>query len=329
MEIDGHEVKVSSPGKVFFPEHGETKLDLVEHYLRFAEPVMRTMGGRPTLMQRFPEGAGGPSFFQKRVPQGHPRLAADDGRQHAERHDVARARGRRPRPRRVGGEHRDVSASTRGRTSPPTPTTPTSSASTSTRSRAPTSRTSARPPRVVHALLDEVGVTGYPKTTGNRGLHVYVRLEPRWDSYQVRWAAVAIARELERRHPDIVTAAWWKEERGERVFLDYNQNAPHKTVFGAWSARARVGGQVSTPLRWEDDRRGASRRAHARHVAGTHRGRRRPVGGHERRPAVARAVPRDARARPGERPHGRALAARLPEAARRAAAGRAEPGEEG
>jgi DNA primase len=81
---------------------------------------------------------------------------------------------------------------------------------------------------------------------------VYVRLLPRWDSYAVRSAAVAVARELERRRPDVITAAWWKEERGERILIDYNQNAPHKTVFGAWAARARVGGQVSTPLRWEE-----------------------------------------------------------------------------
>jgi DNA primase len=101
-------------------------------------------------------------------------------------------------------------------------------------------------------MLDELGIVGYPKTTGNRGLHVYVRLEPRWDSYQVRSAAVAAARELERRHPELITAAWWKEERGRRVFVDYNQNAPHKTVFGAWSVRARPGAQVSAPLTWDE-----------------------------------------------------------------------------
>ncbi len=93
---------------------------------------------------------------------------------------------------------------------------------------------------------------GYPKTTGNRGVHVYVHLEPRWDSYEVRSAAVAVARELERRHPDSITAAWWKEERGDRVFVDFNQNAPHKTVFGAWSVRARPGAQVSTPFGWDE-----------------------------------------------------------------------------
>jgi len=104
----------------------------------------------------------------------------------------------------------------------------------------------------VRALLDELGVLGMPKTTGNRGIHVYVRLEPRWSSYEVRSAAVALARELERRRPDLVTAAWWKEERGERVFVDFNQNAPHKTIFGAWSVRARPGAQVSTPFAWDE-----------------------------------------------------------------------------
>jgi DNA primase len=106
--------------------------------------------------------------------------------------------------------------------------------------------------RELERLLAETGLTGYPKTTGNRGLHVYVRLQPRWDAYQVRSGAVAIARELERRRPDLITAAWWKEERGQRVFVDYNQNAPHKTVFGAWSVRARPGAQVSTPIWWAE-----------------------------------------------------------------------------
>ena len=101
-------------------------------------------------------------------------------------------------------------------------------------------------------VLGELGLRGYPKTTGNNGLHVYLRLEPRWDSIEVRAAAVALARELERRYPEQITANWWKEERGARVFVDFNQNAPHKTVFGAWFARPRVGGQVSTPLTWDE-----------------------------------------------------------------------------
>ena len=104
----------------------------------------------------------------------------------------------------------------------------------------------------VRRLLADLGLRGYPKTTGNRGLHVYLRLTPDWDAIAVRSAAVAVARELERRRPDLITAAWWKEERGERVFIDFNQNAPHKTVFGAWSVRARVGAQVSTPFAWDE-----------------------------------------------------------------------------
>ena len=106
--------------------------------------------------------------------------------------------------------------------------------------------------REVRALFDELGVVCLPKTTGNRGIHVYVRLQPRWTSYEVRSAAVAVARELERRRPDLITGAWWKEERGRRVFVDFNQNAPHKTIFGAWSVRARPGAQVSTPFAWDE-----------------------------------------------------------------------------
>jgi DNA ligase D-like protein (predicted polymerase) len=101
-------------------------------------------------------------------------------------------------------------------------------------------------------LLDELGVRGFPKTTGNRGLHVYVRLQPRWDSYAVRSAAVAVARELERRRPDLLTAAWWKEERGERIFVDYNQNARDRTIASAYSVRPKPGAPVSAPVTWDE-----------------------------------------------------------------------------
>ena len=104
----------------------------------------------------------------------------------------------------------------------------------------------------VRELLQEHGVASFPKTTGSRGIHVYARLVPEYDSYQVRAAAVAVARELERRRPELITAAWWKEERGERVFIDFNQNAPHKTVFGAWSVRAYPEAPVSMPFRWTE-----------------------------------------------------------------------------
>ena len=116
----------------------------------------------------------------------------------------------------------------------------------------------------MRALLDELGIEGHPKTTGRNGIHVYVRLRPEQDSFVVREAAVALARELERRRPDLTTAAWWKEERGERVFVDFNQNAPHKTVIGAWTVRPRPGAQVSMPFAWDElddiDPRGADPR---------------------------------------------------------------------
>jgi DNA ligase D len=236
---------------VFFPERGETKGDLAEHYLRVTGPLMRVMGGRPVLLQRFPEGATGPSFFQKRVPKKVPDwlqtttvstpngttsqalVAADidhvlwavnlgclgfhvwpylaDDPEHADELRIDLD----PSPG-VDFSHIRLAA------------------------------------HEVQRLLTELGITGHPKTTGNRGLHVYIRLQPQWDAYQVRSGAVALARELERRKPDLITAAWWKEERGSRVFVDYNQNAPHKTVFGAWSVRARPGAQVSTPLTWDE-----------------------------------------------------------------------------
>ena len=251
LELAGHEVRITSPGKVLFGERGETKLDLVEYYISVAEPLMRAMGGRPVLMQRFPQGAGGPSFFQKRVPDTVPdwlqtttvqtvngtpsrALVAADIAHVAWAVNLA-CLGFHVWPHRADDPgHADELRLDLD----PQPGTAFAEA-----------RVAARE---LKALLDELGITAFPKTTGNRGLHVYVRLQPRWDSYAVRAAAVAAARELERRRPDIITAAWWKEERGARIFLDYNQNAPHKTVFGAWSVRARPGGQVSAPIVWDE-----------------------------------------------------------------------------
>src|SRR3954451_12743577 len=251
LELDGHEVRLSSPGKVLFAERGETKRELVDYYLRVGAPLLRTMGGRPVLMQRYPRGAGGPSFFQKRVPQNAPdwletttvttvngtpsRALVIADRAHVVWAVNLGCLGFHVWPYRAADpEHCDELRLDLD----PQPGTDFGDV--------------RRAAAEVKALLDETGVVGHPKTTGNRGLHVYVRLLPRWDSYAVRSAAVAVARELERRRPDVITAAWWKEERGERIFVDYNQNAPHKTVFGAWAVRARPGAQVSTPLRWEE-----------------------------------------------------------------------------
>jgi DNA ligase D len=251
LVIRDREVRISNPEKVLFPERGETKLDLLGHYLRFAEPVMRTMGGRPLLLQRFPQGAMGSSFYQKRIPDSAPPwlqttiVTTPNGTE--SRALVAADLAHIAWAVNLGclgfhvwpylAAHPEFTDELRLDLDPQLGTE-----FTHVRQAA----------RELRGLLDELGIVGYPKTTGNRGLHVYVRLESRWDSYQVRSAAVAVARELERRRPDLLTAQWWKEDRGERVFVDFNQNAPHKTVFGAWCVRARAGAQVSAPIRWDE-----------------------------------------------------------------------------
>jgi DNA ligase D len=247
LDVAGRELAVSNPDKVFFSERGEMKLDLVRYYLAVEEPLLRAAGGRPTLMQRFPNGAEGSSFFQKRVPENAPEWL--------ETTIVSTPNGTTSRALVLAdlahviwavnlgclGFHvwpylhdRPEVADELRLDLDPQPGVDFNGV-----------RAAAAELRL---LLDELGIVGYAKTTGNRGLHVYVRLEPRWDSYQVRAAAVAAARELERRRPELITAAWWKEGRGRRVFVDFNQNAPHKTVFGVWSVRARPGAQVSAPV---------------------------------------------------------------------------------
>jgi DNA ligase D len=250
LELDGKTVKVSSPDKVMFKKDGQTKLDLVRYYQAVEGPLLRVMGGRPVLMERYPNGASGTSFFQKRVPESAPEwlqttvvatpngttsdalVAADlahviwavnlgclgfhvwpylaDEPEHTDELRIDLD----PSPGVGFDQIREAAL-------------------------------------LVRAFLEELGIASTVKTSGSKGLHIYSRLEPRWDSYDVRAAAVALGRELERRHPDLITARWWKEERGERVFVDFNQNAPHKTVFGTWSARPRVGAQVSTPIPWD------------------------------------------------------------------------------
>jgi DNA ligase D len=251
VPVDGHDLEISHPERVFFPERGETKLDLVRYYLAVREPLLAAMGARPVLMQRFPEGATGNSFFQKRVPKSAPEWltttvvstpngTTSDALVATDLAHVLWAVN-------IGclGFHvwpyvaadPDHTDELRIDLDPGPGVT------------YPMVREGASE---VKALFDDLGVESHPKTTGSRGIHVYVRLEPRWDSYTVRAAAVAVARELERRRPDLMTAAWWKEERGSRVFVDFNQNAPHKTVFGAWCVRANPHGQVSAPFRWDE-----------------------------------------------------------------------------
>jgi DNA ligase D len=251
LEVDGQQGRLSSPGKLLFAERGETKRDLVDYYLRVGTPLMRTMGGRPVLMQRFPKGAGGPSFFQKRVPENAPEWLRTT--------TVTTVNGTPSRALVIADLAHVVWAVNLGclgfhvwpyRAADPEHC---DELRLDLDPQPGTDFTDVRRAAAeLRALLDELGIAGYPKTTGNRGLHVYVRLEPRWDSYQVRAAAVAVAREMERRYPDRITAQWWKEDRGDRIFVDFNQNCPHKTVFGAWCVRARAGGQVSTPVSWEE-----------------------------------------------------------------------------
>jgi len=251
LEAAGHEIVLTHPDKVFFAERGETKLDLARYYEAVAGPLLSAIGGRPVLLQRFPNGAGKQSFFQKRVPESRPDWlqtavvstpngTTSDALVVADLAHVFWAvnlacLGFHVWPTRASDlEHADELRIDLD----PTPGV--------------TFPMVQEAAVEVRALFEEIGVLAMPKTTGNRGIHVYVRLQPRWTSYEVRAGAVAVARELERRRPDLITAAWWKEERGTRVFVDFNQNAPHKTIFGAWCVRAREGAQVSTPFAWDE-----------------------------------------------------------------------------
>ena len=231
VEVAGRSVLVTNPDKVFFPEHGETKLELVRYYQAVEGPLLAAMGGRPVLLQRFPHGAGKQSFFQKRVPDSRPDwlqttiVSTPNGTtsQALVAADLAHVvwavnlacLGFHVWPNQAADpEHADELRIDLD----PTPGV--------------TFAMVREAADEVRMLLEELGVLGLPNTTGNRGIHVYVRLQPRWDSYQIRAAAVALARELERRRPDLVTAAWWKEERGRRVFVDFNQNAPTRPSSG-------------------------------------------------------------------------------------------------
>ena len=247
----GRTLAVSSPDKVYFAERGETKLDLARYYVDMEAPVMRALGGRPVLMERYPDGAEGPHFFQKRVPKNAPDWLTTT--------TVQTPNGTPSEALVIADVAHLVWAVNLGciglHVWPYLAADP---------EHADELRIDLDPsPGVTlgmvkeaageaRALLAEHGVEGFPKTTGRNGIHLYVRLRPEHDSFAVRAAAVAVARELERRRPDLMTAAWGKEERGARVFVDFNQNAPHKTIIGAWSVRPRRGAQVSTPFRWDE-----------------------------------------------------------------------------
>ncbi|GAB3280632.1 non-homologous end-joining DNA ligase [Parasphingorhabdus pacifica] len=254
LEIDGPEgartVRVSNPEKVYFPDRGFTKLQVVEYYLAVAEPLLRAIGDRPTTLKRYPGGVTGEPFYAKRVPKGAPdwidsaEITFPSGRTARQvcPHEPAVlvwAAGLgtldfHPWPvRSADVDHPDELRIDLD----PQPGTDYADA--------------VRVAEVVREVLAEVGMVGWPKTSGGRGIHVLVRIAPRWDFIQVRRAVIALAREVQRRIPDLATVDWWKLDRGERVFLDFNQAARDRTVASAWSVRGTPRATVSTPVSWE------------------------------------------------------------------------------
>ena len=250
LQVDGREVVVTHPGKRLIPEAGVSKLDLVNYYLAVADGALRGAGGRPCILVRYPDGIGQEFFFQKRAPAKRPdwlevaQIRFPSGRSAEEvvpRHpaDLAWMANLaclelHPHPVRAGDlEHPDELRVDLD----PVPGVEWPQI--------------VQVAQVVHGVLTELGLQGWPKTSGSRGIHVLVRIEPRWTFDEVRRAALALAREVERRAPGLATSKWWKEER-HGVFVDYNQNAKDRTVASAYSVRPKPDARVSAPLRWDE-----------------------------------------------------------------------------
>ena len=250
IEVNGRTVAVSNPDKVYFPRTGYTKIDLVRYFLAVADGALTGMRGRPMALKRFVDGAEKEPFFQKRAPDNRPEwlrvatLTFPSGRT-ADEIVVDDAAGLawvanlgcldlNPHP--VRAEDLDHPDELRVDLDP-VPGVPWSQV--------------REVALVVRELLEAVGLVGWPKTSGSRGIHVNVRIEPRWTFPQVRRAALALARDVERRAPELATSKWWKEER-HGVFLDYNQNAKDRTVASAYSVRPLPDARVSFPLRWDE-----------------------------------------------------------------------------
>ncbi len=251
IEVAGRTLKVSNPDKVFFKDRKETKLDLVKYYVSVGEGALRGVYRRPTVLKRFPDGAQGKSFFQKRVPSSRPEWLSTtvvkfpSGRQAEElcptdvAHVVWAANlgclDLNPWP--VRDDDLDQPDELRVDLDPQPGV------------KLETLREVAL---VTGDTLAEHGLVGFPKTSGSRGLHINVRIERRWGFTEVRRAALALARAVERQMPSQATSAWWKQDRGERVFIDYNQNARDRTVASAYSVRANPAALVSCPLFWNE-----------------------------------------------------------------------------
>jgi DNA ligase D-like protein (predicted polymerase) len=250
LTIDGRDVAISNPRKVLFPQPGYTKLDLVRYYLAVSEGALRAAGGRPNVLVRYPDGIEGEFFYQKRAPRSRPpwidlvALRFPSGRSAEEvvPRDAAALAWManlaclelHPHPVRADDlDHPDELRIDLD----PVPGV--------------TWAQLREVARVVRATLNDFGLVGWPKTSGSRGMHVYVRIERRWTFDEVRRAALALAREVERRAPDLATSKWWKEER-HGVFLDYNQNAKDRTIAAAYSVRPTPDARVSAPLTWDE-----------------------------------------------------------------------------
>ncbi|WP_028661598.1 non-homologous end-joining DNA ligase [Saccharomonospora saliphila] len=253
LEVGGRSVRITHPDRVYFPARGETKLDLARYYRSVADGIVRALYERPCMMHRFPSGVTGEKVHQKRLPRGAPPWV-ETVRVHFPRYDrtadelcvteaaqvvwavqMSTVEFHPWNSRRADTEHPDEWRIDLD----PMP-----------RCGFDTVRRAAR---VAHEVLAELGITGWPKTSGGDGLHVYVRIEPRWDFADVRRAAHAFAAEVERRAPDAVTTAWWRRDRDpDKVFVDYNQNARDHTIASAYSVRGSPEARVSTPIRWDE-----------------------------------------------------------------------------
>ena len=253
ITVGDHEVRVSNPDRIYFPELGLTKLDLVHYYLSVGEGIVRALRERPCMLHRFPDGLAGETVHQKRVPNGAPpwletvRVKFPRYNRHADELCVTKLADVIWAVQMSTVEFHPWNSRRADTESPdewridldPMP-------------QCPFERV-RRGAQVAHELLDELGAVGWPKTSGGAGLHVYVRIEPRWGFKDVRRGALAFAREVERRLPDDVTTAWWRKDRSPAdLFVDYNQNARDHTIAAAYSVRGNPRGTVSAPLHWEE-----------------------------------------------------------------------------
>src|SRR5436305_1885915 len=251
LEVGGRVVKLTNPDRVYFPARGETQLELANDYISVTDGIVRALHERPCMLHRYPEGVAGEKIYQKRLPKGAPdwvetvEVSFPSGRTadelcvteigsvvwavqmstvefhpwHTRRFAVEKPDELRidldPQPGTGFAEAKQAAV-------------------------------------VVREVLDGLGWTGWPKTSGNRGVHIYVRIEPDYGFKEVRRAALAFAREVERRAPERVTTAWWKEERGERIFVDFNQNAKDRTIAAAYSLRGFAHAPASAPVTWDE-----------------------------------------------------------------------------